>query len=66
MLLIASEVAELLQLRESTVKDYARRGLIPSVKIGRHLRFVRDDVDRYIESLRGSAAEGHPEQLGVL
>lgn len=34
-ILSAAEVAELLQLRRSTVEDYARRGVLPSIKLGR-------------------------------
>jgi excisionase family DNA binding protein len=43
-LLTVRQVAELLQLPVSTVADYARRGLIPSIKLGRHRRYLRDDV----------------------
>ena len=57
-LLTADEVAELLQLRPSTVKDYARRGIIPSFKLGRFRRFVRADVEATLELLRDSG--GHP------
>jgi excisionase family DNA binding protein len=39
-------------VRESTVRDYARRGVVPSVKIGRHLRFVEDDLAAFVEGLR--------------
>jgi excisionase family DNA binding protein len=48
----ADQVAELLQLRRSTVEDYARRGLLPSLKLGRHRRFVRSDVEASIARLR--------------
>lgn len=51
-LLTAAEAAELLSIRQSTVEDYARRGIVPSVKIGRHRRFVERDVLGYIDSLR--------------
>ena len=51
-LLTADEVAELLRLRPSTVKDYARRGIIPSFKLGRFRRFVRADVEATVELLR--------------
>lgn len=57
-LLTADEVAELLQLRLSTVQDYARRGLIPSFKLGRFRRFVRADVEAALELLRESG--GYP------
>lgn len=51
-LLTAREVAELLAVRESTIQDYARRGLLPSIKLGRHRRFLRGDVDATIARLR--------------
>lgn len=57
-LLTAGEVAELLQLRRSTVQDYARRGIIPSFKLGRFRRFVRADVEATLELLRESG--GYP------
>lgn len=54
-LLTADQVAELLQMRRSTVQDYARRGLLPSLKLGRHRRFVRSDVEAAIARLRNSS-----------
>ena len=51
-LLTADELAALLLVRKSTVEDYARRGLLPSLKLGRHRRFVRSDVIQTIDELR--------------
>lgn len=51
-LLTAAQVAELLQLKRTTVDDYARRGLLPSIKLGRHRRFVRSDVEAALARLR--------------
>jgi excisionase family DNA binding protein len=42
--LTSAEVASLLKMPRSTVEDYARRGLLPSVKLCRHRRFVWNDV----------------------
>ena len=53
-LLCASEAAEFLRLRESTLYDYARRGIVPSVKFGRHLRFIESDLTAWIQGLRQS------------
>ena len=53
-MLTAAEAAELLRLRESTLRDYARRGVIPSVKIGRHVRFIQDDLIDHLDSLRST------------
>jgi excisionase family DNA binding protein len=52
-LLTATQVAELLQMKRTTVEDYARRGLLPSLKLGRHRRFVRSDVEAALARLRG-------------
>jgi excisionase family DNA binding protein len=57
-LLTAAGVAERLQLRPSTVQDYARRGIIPSFKLGRFRRFVRADVEATLKLLRESG--GYP------
>ena len=54
-LMTADQVADLLQMRRSTVEDYARRGLLPSLKLGRHRRFVRSDVEATIARLRNGA-----------
>lgn len=51
-ILVAEQVAELLSMRLSTVEDYARRGVLPSIKLGRHRRYVRSDVVAAIERLR--------------
>lgn len=51
----SSQVATLLQMRLSTVESYARRGLLPSVKVGRHRRFVRSQVERALASMIDSA-----------
>ncbi len=40
-LVTAEQVAALLMLPVSTVKDYARRGVLPSIKLGKHRRFAR-------------------------
>jgi excisionase family DNA binding protein len=54
-LLTAEQLADLLQMRRSTIEDYARRGLLPSLKLGRHRRFVRSDVLDALDELRRQA-----------
>lgn len=39
------EVAELLHAPVSTVEDWARRGLLPSVKIGRRRLYIRQRIE---------------------
>ena len=51
-LMTSAQVAELLQMKRTTIEDYARRGLLPSLKLGRHRRFVRSDVEVALERLR--------------
>ena len=41
----AAEVAALLRVPKSTVEDWARRGTIPSRKIGRRRLYVRQHVE---------------------
>ena len=41
----AAEVADLLHVPKSTVEDWARRGVIPSQKIGRHRRYLRQKIE---------------------
>ena len=53
-LLTSAQAAEFLTLKESTLRDYSRRGIVPSVKIGRHLRFVEADLVGYLDGLRRS------------
>jgi excisionase family DNA binding protein len=41
----AGEVAKLLGIPVSTVHDQARRGILPSTKIGRHRLFLRPQIE---------------------
>jgi excisionase family DNA binding protein len=43
--MIAREVAGLLHTPVSTVEDWARRGILPSVKIGRRRLYIRQSVE---------------------
>jgi excisionase family DNA binding protein len=47
-LLTAEEVAELLRLPVSTIYDLARTGRLPHLRIGRALRFSRDDLEAFL------------------
>lgn len=46
------DVAACLGIRASTVAAYARQGVIPSIKINKHRRYIAKDIDAYIDSLR--------------
>lgn len=41
----AQQLAALLQMPVSTIEDYARRQVLPSVKLGRHRRFIRSEIE---------------------
>ena len=62
-LMTAAQVAELLQMKRTTIEDYARRGLLPSLKLGRHRRFVRSDVEAALAQLR-SDSHAHRSRRG--
>ena len=44
-LMTAHEVAELLDVPVSTVREWGRKGTLPRVKLGRHVRFIRSHVE---------------------
>lgn len=46
------ETAGFLRLRKSTVADLARRGDLPSIKLGRHRRYLQSDVIAYVQAQR--------------
>jgi excisionase family DNA binding protein len=47
-LMTAREVAELFGVPISTVYEWGRCGVLPRVKLGRHVRFLRAQVERVI------------------
>ena len=49
-LLTAKQVAELLEVKISTVFDWVARGVIPYVKLGRLIRFKKPEIFRWVES----------------
>ncbi|MEN6478127.1 MAG: helix-turn-helix domain-containing protein [Anaerolineales bacterium] len=48
-LLNVKQVAQYLQLKESTIYSWAQDGKIPAIKIGRTWRFRRADLDAWLE-----------------
>jgi excisionase family DNA binding protein len=52
--LTARDVALLLHTPISTVEDWARRGILPSVKVGRRRLYIRQHIEL---ALIGEAAE---------
>ncbi len=51
-LMTAADVADLVAVPISTVRDWGRRGILPRVKLGRHVRFVRAQVEAAILAAR--------------
>jgi excisionase family DNA binding protein len=41
----AAEVAALLRVPRSTVEDWARRGIVPSRKVGRRRLYIRSRIE---------------------
>ena len=47
-LMTAREVADLLAVPMSTVREWGRKGTLPRVKLGRHVRYIRSHVEAAI------------------
>jgi excisionase family DNA binding protein len=47
-ILTAREASEYLRVPQRSLYQYAARGELPSVKIGRHRRFRRSSIDRWL------------------
>jgi excisionase family DNA binding protein len=46
-LLTATDAAELLSVRRSWIYDAVRQGHLPCVRVGKHVRFLRSDLERW-------------------
>jgi excisionase family DNA binding protein len=51
-LLDAKEIAERLGVPESWVRESARSGAIPHVRLGRYVRFDVADIDAWLEACK--------------
>jgi excisionase family DNA binding protein len=64
--LTVSDVAALLDLKPYTVKEYARRGILPGRKLGRGWRFLRPELEeaiRHLPRAQEEARERHRSGL---
>jgi len=52
-LLTPQEAAALLAVRVSWIYDAVRGDRLPCVRVGRHVRFLRTDLERWIADQRG-------------
>jgi excisionase family DNA binding protein len=50
-LLTPEEVALLFDVKRKCVVDWARTGYIPGIKLGRSWRFLRRDIEGFLQSL---------------
>jgi len=57
-LMTARELAELLGVPVSTVLHWGRTGVLPRIKLGRHVRFVRAHVEPTILNAETHAPDG--------
>ncbi len=60
--LTVDELAEYLKIPKSTLYKLAQEGKVPGQKVGRHWRFRKEAIDRWLdetEERRGRASEGH-------
>ncbi len=60
--LTGRDVALLLHAPVSTVEDWARRGILPSVKIGKRRLYIRQQIET---ALTGQTGEDRSSQSGV-
>jgi excisionase family DNA binding protein len=62
--LTVQEAAELLRVPVSWLYERTRTNSVPHVKLGKYLRFDRDELDAWLEELKrdgtGSPAMGRP------
>ncbi|MDO8886685.1 helix-turn-helix domain-containing protein [Candidatus Oleimmundimicrobium sp.] len=63
-LLTTEEVSKMFNIPVSTIGDYGRRGVIPSIKIGYKRRFVPEDVAEWLRRKRDKSIE-KSEELAV-
>ncbi len=52
----AREVAKLLHAPVSTVEDWARREILPSVKIGKRRLYIRQNIEAVLIGRAGAAS----------
>ncbi len=51
--LTARQVAALLQMDQRTIYKLAKRGELPSFKVTNRWRFLRADIERWVEKKKG-------------
>ena len=59
--LTIEELSQYLKISKSTLYKLVREGKIPSQKVGRHWRFRKTAIDRWLEETRATT----PEKEGI-
>lgn len=59
-LLTAKEVADLLAVPESWVREATREGRLPYLALGRYRRYERAEIEAWLAEQRGDASHGLP------
>jgi excisionase family DNA binding protein len=61
-IMTVEEAASYLRVPKSTLYKLVREGRIPSHKVGRHWRFRKAVIDRWLEEMPDSHSQGNPEE----
>jgi excisionase family DNA binding protein len=64
-LLIASEVADLLAVKESWVREATRDGRLPHLRLGRYRRYRRKDIERWLSEQQSGGRLAFVRQKSV-
>jgi len=59
-LLNAEAAAALLNVRPSWVRDATRAGRLPCIRVGRHVRYTRSMLERFVAQQRSADLEARP------
>lgn len=59
-LLNAEAAAALLNVRPSWVRDATRAGRLPCIRVGRHVRYTRPMLERFVAAQRSGDLEARP------
>jgi len=57
-ILTIEEMAEYLKISKSTLCKLAQEGRVPSQKVGRHWRFRRETIDRWLDEQPAGRSRG--------
>ena len=64
--LTIDELSEYLNLKRSTLYSMVESGQLPHYRVGRRIRFKRNDLDRWMESHRRESVNANTKAQGIL